>query len=320
MKYQESAFFRFGLQAGAASFFRNGFTPGFREAASAILQPVNSYTRFPEYHFMERAVAAVARNRDQDHGPLRVLDVGSPKLFGFFLARRYDIDLLMTDISPLNIDPGLKMWAPLRPRARGRARFEIRDARRLSDPEETYDIVYAMSVLEYVEGDGGDTAAVGEMVRVLKPGGLIMFSVPFGPLFRDQMIRGVAHSVQRTRRNTVFFFQRIYDRIRVEGWLLRPLRGRIDRENVWTIDRRPSRLLRSYHLLRGSLPESVMTTLGFLNPIMSAALNRHRPGVVDPEVTAYGATHHFGDIYGDLIYIAHKKAEKSTTPNTRTPS
>ena len=269
---------------------------------------------------MEQAVSAMIRNRDREQGPLRVLDLGSPKLFGFYLARHYDVDLLMTDISPLNIDPGLKMWAPLRPRARGRARFEIRDARCLSDSGGTYDIVYAMSVLEHVEGDGGDAAAVGEMLRVLKPGGLLMFSVPFGPLFREQMIRGVAHSVQRTRRDNLFFFQRIYDRTRVENRLLRPLRGRIDRENIWTIDRRPSRLLQSYHALRGSLPESVMTALGFLNPIMSAALNRHRPGVVEPEATTYGTLHHFGDIYGDLIFIAHKKVETSIAPNTRTPS
>jgi len=62
-----------------------------------------------------------------------------------------------------------------------------------------------------------------------------------------------------------------------------------------------------------------MTILGFLNPIMSTALNRHYPGIVIPEITAYGPTHHFGDIYGDLICFAHKKAEKSTASDTRTP-
>jgi SAM-dependent methyltransferase len=319
MKYQETAFYRFGLAAGAASFLRNGFTPGFREAASGILQPVNSYTRFPEYHFMERAVAGLIQKRGGDQGPLRILDIGSPKLFGFYLARRYNLDLLMTDISPLNIIPIRKMWDPLSRRARGRARFEFRDARRLTDAAGTYDAVYAMSVLEHVEGDGGDSAAVLEMARVLKPGGLLMFSVPFGPVFQSQVIRGVAHSVERTRKENIFFFQRIYDRIQAEERLLRPLRGRIEGERAWTVDRRSSALLRGYHHLRGSLPESVMTALGFLNPVMSAALNRHRPGIAAPEAAAYGSHHRFGDIYGDLIFTARRNTRPFPPPDTEMP-
>jgi len=320
MKYQEIAFYRFGLAAGVASFLRNGFTPGFREAVSGILQPVNSYTRFPEYHFMERSVAALAQKRGRDQGPLRILDIGSPKLFGFYLACRYDVDLLMTDISPLNIVPVRKIWARLRRRARGRARLEFRDARRLIDAAGTYDVVYAMSVLEHVEGDGGDSAAVGEMIRVLKPGGLLMFSVPFGRVFREQVLRGVIHSVERTQRRNVFFFQRIYDRAQVENRLFRPLRGRISSENIRTVDRRPSVLLRGYHYLRGNLPEGIMTAIGFLNPVMSAALNRHRSGITTPEVNAYGVLHRFGDIYGDLIYTAQKKDDSSWSGDDRAPS
>jgi len=186
MKYREGAYYRFGLGAGLSSFMRNGFTPGFRVAASAVLQPINSYTRFPEYHFMEREVAALVEERGAGSPPLRVLDVGSPKLFGFILASRYDIDLTTTDISPLNLDPYLPLWRPLHRRARGRVRFELRDARRLSDPDGSCDIVYAMSVLEHVEGPAGDTAAVREMVRVLKPGGRLAVSVPFGPVFQEQ--------------------------------------------------------------------------------------------------------------------------------------
>jgi SAM-dependent methyltransferase len=298
MKYREGGYYRFGLAAGLSGFVRNGFTPGFRVSASAVLQPINSYTRFPEFHFMEREVAALVEDRGADRPPLRILDVGSPKLFGFILARRYDVDLTTTDINPLNLDPYVPLWAPLRRRARGRVRFELRDARRLSDPDGSYDFVYAMSVVEHIEGTAGDAAAIREMVRVLKPGGRLAVSVPFGPVFKEQ----------RTGRGDLRFFQRIYDPYSVEKHIREPLRGQIDGENLRTIDRRPSFALRAYHRLRGGLPESLMTALGGLNPLASAAFNRDRRGMVEPRIVAYGGFHRFGDIYGDLIFTARKKA------------
>jgi SAM-dependent methyltransferase len=297
MKYREGGYYRFGLRAGLWSFVQNGFKPGFRIAASAVLQPINSYTRFPEYDFMEREVSGRAADRSPGLPPLRVLDIGSPKLFGFVLARRYGIDLTLSDINPRNLEPYIPMWNPLQRGARGRARFEIRDARRLPDPDGSYDVVYAMSVLEHIEGPRGDADAVGEMVRVLKPGGRLIVSVPFGPVFQEQ----------RAGREDLLFFQRIYDPYSIEKRLREPGRGLVDGESFRTVDRRPSFLLRTFHALRGGLPESVMTLLGFLNPLASAALNRDRPGIHEPRIIDYGRSHRFGDIYADLIYTARKK-------------
>jgi len=309
VRYREAVFAGFGFRAGAAGFLRNGFTPGFRAAASALLQPVNSYTRFPEYHFFERAIAAFLATRPSGGTPPRVLDIGSPKLFGFYLARRHPVDLLLTDISPLALDPYEKAWEAIRRGARGRVSFGIRDARRLPDRDRTFDVVYAMSVLEHIEGGEGDSAAAGEMVRVLKPGGLLVFSVPFGPGYREQAIRGLAHAVERTRKGDLHFFQRIYDAERFENRLRRPLGGRIEHEKIRTIDRRPSDFLQGYHFFRGHLPEWLAAVLGPLNPAASAAFNRDHPGLVEPAVTAYGPVHRFGDIYADAVLSARKAAE-----------
>ena len=257
---------------------------------------------------MEREIAAFLGTRPADHGALRLLDIGSPKLFGFYLARKYPVDLHLTDISPLNVDPYRNMWAAIRSGARGRVSFGICDARRLAEREGTYDIVYAMSVLEHIEGGTGDGEAVAEMIRVVKPGGLLLFSVPLGPAFREQAIRGVTGAVKRTGRDSLYFFQRIYDPAHFESRLHQPLCGLIDRERARTVDRRPSLLLRAYHQLRGSLPEALTTALGFLNPVMSAAFNRDRPGIVKPEVAAYGPVHRFSDIFADVIFAARKKS------------
>jgi SAM-dependent methyltransferase len=190
------------------------------------------------------------------------------------------------------------MWNPLLRGALGRARFEIRDARLLSDPDGRYDFVYAMSVLEHVEGPAGDAAAVREMVRVLKPGGRLALSVPFGPVFQEQ----------RTGRGELCFFQRIYNPYSIEKCLREPLRNLVDEESFRTIDRRPSFALAAYHGLRGGLPESLMTALGFLNPLAGAAFNRDRRGMLEPRIVDYGRIHRFGDIYGDLIFTARKKS------------
>jgi len=85
------------------------------------------------------------------------------------------------------------------------------------------------------------------------------------------------------------------------------LQGLIEGENLRTINRRPSFALQAYHRLRGGLPESLMTALGVLNPLASAAFNRDRRGMAAPGISSYGRIHRFGDIYGDLIFTARKK-------------
>lgn len=307
--YREFAYYAFGLKTGARNFLRNGFGAGFRAATSSLLQPVNSYTRFPEYFFLEEAVAALARSRRG--GRLEVLDVGSPKLAAFFLASRYDVRLRATDISPLNVGPYERMWAAIRKKARGAIEFETQDGRRLTYADGTFDIAYAMSVLEHIEGDGGDAAAVGEMLRVVKPGGRLVLSVPFGSKYVEQKIAGMAHAVERVRASGLFFFQRIYDRRRIESHILDVAKRGGEILNIVTVYRRDSITAVTAHKIRG-LPESIVTALGFLNPIFSRALNRHAEGMIDDFRSAYGLLHSFGDIYGDaVITIAKSPAGKT---------
>ena len=343
--YHEFAYYAFGLKTGARNFLRNGFGAGFRTTASSLLQPINSYTRFPEYFFLEQAVKGQAfaaeaapqarhgapagagvrakvpfpaadtalvrgrRGMNDGSGPrgggsgagrMEVLDVGSPKLAGLYLASRYDLSLRATDISPLNLGPYERMWAAVRNKARGAIEFETQDGRRLTYADGTFDLAYALSVMEHIEGDGGDAAAVGEMLRVVKPGGRIVLSVPFGPKFVEQRIAGLAHAVERTRERELFFFQRIYDKRRLESNILDVASRGVGIVKIVTVFRRDSRTAAAAHKFR-CLPEGIVTALGFLNPFLSRALNRHTEGVIDNFRCAYGPVHSFGDIYGDAV-------------------
>jgi SAM-dependent methyltransferase len=312
--HREFAYYGFGLKTGARSFLRNGFGAGFRATVSSLLQPVNSYTRFPEYFLLEEAVATLARGgrgggqgrADSGAGrPLEILDVGSPKLAGLYLACRYDIRLRATDISPLNVRPYERMWAAVRKSARGAVAFETQDGRRLTYADGAFDLAYALSVLEHIEGPGSDAAAVSEMLRVVRPGGRLVLSVPFGREYVEQRIAGMAHAVERVRVEELFFFQRIYDRRHVESNILDPATRGGGTAKIATVFRRDTAIAAFARVFRG-LPESVVTALGFLNPFISRAVNRLAESLVDDFRTSYGPVHRFADTYGDAVITIDK--------------
>ena len=305
MRYREASFYGFGLKSGLRSFLRNGFRPGFRVASSAVFQPVTSYTRFPEFHFIEGRIAALSR--EAAGPPPSVLDLGSPKLLGLYLAYHRRLDVWMTDLDESNVEPYALVWKAIARGAKGTARFEPLDARRIALPDGRFEAVFSLSVLEHVEGPGQDGRAVEEMVRVLKPGGWLLLSVPFGPRAEEQWARGIAHAGRRTRPSEIHFFQRIYDRALFETRILGPLSGLTEEAEVVTAYRRPTAALRVAHFFRGSLPEGVVAAAGALNPLLSLVLNRHRRGFVQDVPARFGRSHRFGDIFADLIVAARKK-------------
>jgi SAM-dependent methyltransferase len=298
-QHRELTYYSFGLRAGIANLFSNGLRMGAKKTAGKILQPVNSYTRFPEYYWFDRAITAhlaalPAASR------AAILDVGSPKLLGLYLGVKTRAQLTLTDISEVNIDEYRLMWQALKKRAKGRADFSLEDARNINFPDASFDVVYSMSVLEHIEGEGGDSAAVAELLRVLKPGGLLVLSVPFGSTYVEQKRVGFAGAARKTGDQEVYFFQRIYDSAAFERRIMRRLAGVCDVKRM-TIQRTRPWISRSF----GALGENLRGLLGGLNPFFSAMGNRSVEGV-QPFDTRYGERHSARDIYGDLVLTAKK--------------
>ena len=113
---------------------------------------------------------------------------------------------MLTDISELNVDEYQVMWRALHSRARGSAVFSLQDVRSLHFDAAAFDVVYSMSVIEHVEGESGDSTAMREMVRVLKPGGLLVVSVPFGRTYAEQHRVGFAGAARKTGDHGTYFF------------------------------------------------------------------------------------------------------------------
>src|SRR6266852_577370 len=147
--FHEGDYYRFGVEAGVRNLLKNGFALGLRKTIGKISQPINSYTRFPEYCYMDQAISHyVAESRRSK--PLRILDVGSPKCFGLYLANKLNIEVVLTDVSPLNLDEYQLMSKRLETKAKGHVHFATQDARSLDYEDAAFDIVYSMSVIEHV--------------------------------------------------------------------------------------------------------------------------------------------------------------------------
>ena len=97
----------------------------------------------------------------------------------------------------------------------------VGDVRTLSFLDEEFDVVYSISVLEHVYPDiSGDIIAIREMSRVLKPGGRMVFTVPYTKKARVEYKMGTVYERQADKKEKVFF-QRWYDRTTLQDHLIK---------------------------------------------------------------------------------------------------
>ncbi|HYS04829.1 MAG TPA: class I SAM-dependent methyltransferase [Candidatus Dormibacteraeota bacterium] len=106
----------------------------------------------------------------------RTLDVSSPKLPSVFFATLTSREVRATD---LDDDKIFSRWKPAAD-ALGLSNYfvEYQDARHLTYPDETFDFIYSISVIEHIPDDG-DAVSLREFRRVLKPGGTLVVQIPY---------------------------------------------------------------------------------------------------------------------------------------------
>jgi len=299
--HNEFKYSSFGVHAGVSNLLCNGLRLGIKKTVGKITQPINIYSRFPEYYWFDAAIRNYLLTVPAGRRP-KVLDVGSPKMFGLYLAKRLGLEVTLTDISELNVDEYQVIWRGLERKAKGKAVFSLQDARSLQFSDGEFDIVYSMSVVEHIEGEAGDSQAIRELFRVLKPGGLLVLSVPFGSRYVEQKRIGFAGAVRKMDDQHTYFFQRIYDQPAFEQRILQPAHE-LDQVNLTTVRRKHRWMSRSFALLG----ENVRGVLGFVNPLLSAAMNRSTDGMDSAFPVDYGDVHTARDVYGDLIMSGRKK-------------
>jgi SAM-dependent methyltransferase len=151
----------------AARGLRGGGWPHARAALYRLLVPLE-----PWRYFELARVAAEPFAGD-------CLDVSSPKLLASLLQRQgrgrwVAVDILPDEIALWrDLDPGLDL--------------RVEDARALSFGDAAFDAAACVSVIEHVGGDG-DAAAMAEMWRVLRPGGVLHLTTNVAARAHDVMV------------------------------------------------------------------------------------------------------------------------------------
>lgn len=162
-----------------------------------------SYWRTAEFGYVMRRLT-IAR------GSL-ILDLGSPKDLAFLLARHRGYAVTAIDVLPEAIElagryavaQGMCGSGP------GLVNSEVQDGRALPYPDDSFDAAYSVSVLEHIPNNG-DTVALRELLRVVKPGGFVVVTTPYDRKYRETFVDGPVYERKQVACEPVFF-ERHYD-------------------------------------------------------------------------------------------------------------
>lgn len=191
-------FYSYGLKVGAELMLRGQVKPALRR----LIMPV-SYWRAVEF----KLVYDNADFRPSD----RILDIGSPKLLSLYIAKKLGAEVYSTDIDGYFVKEytTLRSMEHLSPE---KFHVEVEDGRKLSFPDNSFDKVFSVSVIEHIP-DHGDSECLREVGRVLRPGGRCMLTVPFALESQDQYRPAKSFywaSSSTTAEDGRVFFQRRY--------------------------------------------------------------------------------------------------------------
>lgn len=200
--------------------YRFGLSVGARTLAVA---PVEGLKRLvlPEEYIRWAETRYVLRHLDvRPHDA--VLDIGSPKMLSLFMAARIGADVHATDLLDYFVGQYGTYARQVLGRVSDRYRMAVQDARALTYPDRTFDRVFSISTIEHIPGDG-DSAAMREVARVLKPGGIVCLTVPWSDRgYIEEFCQRSQEFYWAPPDADLAFYQRAYDAQTLDARLFKP--------------------------------------------------------------------------------------------------
>jgi len=169
----------------------------FVEGAKLLMSPVGYWRFLPNAFVLEEFERLPAG--------ARVLDASSPKLLSLMLSRKASGEVYATDLDDEKI---FTRWQRLAD-ALGLKNYKVeyQDATRTCYPEEHFDLIYSISVIEHIPGRG-DADALAEFRRMLRPGGTIVVEVPYRHAGEERVLN---YDSKGTPLAEPRFYERLYD-------------------------------------------------------------------------------------------------------------
>jgi SAM-dependent methyltransferase len=163
--------------------------------------PLHTWSRCWEYPYVYRALATRCEKRSTEGGTRPLLaDVGSGVTFFPFAVAKLGCRVVCTDVDPI-CERDLSRAALQVPTGSGVVEFRLGTHDRLPYSDAECDGAYCISVLEHIPEPG---RTVGEIHRILKPGGLFCLTIDLdlrgdheiGPAGYDRLHRVLQENFQ----------------------------------------------------------------------------------------------------------------------------
>jgi len=156
---------------------------------------------------------AVSLLRASAGGALLDVGTGRHSIFPLFCAWRFGVRAIASDLDAESL-ARQRRWAQRAgmcgEASRGGLETERVDARAVPHPDGSLDCVSAISSIEHIPGDG-DSTAVREAHRVLRPGGAFVCTVPFdGAAQEHAEMHRKRSAYDRDYKGQPVFFQHVY--------------------------------------------------------------------------------------------------------------
>ncbi len=159
-----------------------------KTALKVLFKPAET-TRYVEFAYI---LEFFKRNNINIENKSKILDISSPFVLSYVLSRKSKV--IKTDI---NEDEKLSI------KENENLKFKIEDATNLTFENNTFDLVYSISVIEHIYKNY--LIAVKEMIRVTRHGGIIYLTFPVSNSFKEEWIEFDIYSHQYKNGRKTFF-------------------------------------------------------------------------------------------------------------------